>query len=351
MEAGQHSMREVVRASAYTGFVDLVRELGGDVKRIAAERHLATPKFERPDEFISSRELNLLVTACAESIGRLDLGLLWGEATDPSILGPLHIAMSNSDTARDAIELASAYLHVHSPVWEVSRTQLPERSEDLVGVRFRIIRPPPMEQMIERHMVMLHRALEVMCNGKYRPIEVWFQHARLSPVPTYKRVFGVVPQFDRPHCGIMVERTALAAYRPGRNRQLLDMAETYLRSQTPVNGASVVHDVANMIRVMIESEDCTGAQIARALGLHERTMQRRLNMADTSFEKIKDSILREMAIILLRDPDVQISRIAWKLHYTNGSAFTRACQRWFGLSPREVRQTLTRGKPLELMPT
>lgn len=344
-------MREVVRASAYAGFVELVKTLGGDVKQIAAERHLATPRFERPDEFISSRELNLLVTACAESTGRSDLGLLWGGITQPSILGPLHIAMSNSDTARDAIDLATAYLHVHSPIWEISRTPMPNRGEDLVALRCLMVRPPPMEQMIERHMVLLHRAFERMCCGKYRPIKVWFQHSRMSPVPAYKKAFGVVPEFDRPQCGIVVERVALAAYRPGQNRQLLDMAETYLRSLTPINGSSIVQDVANMIRVMIESEDCTSAQIARALGLHERTMQRRLHASDATFEKIKDSVLREMAVMMLRDPDVQISCIAWQLHYTNGSAFTRACQRWFGVSPREVRQKLVKHRPLEVLET
>jgi AraC-like DNA-binding protein len=190
-----------------------------------------------------------------------------------------------------------------------------------------------------------------MCSGKYRPVEVWFQHSRMSAVPCYRRAFGIVPQFDRPRCGIIVERTALAAYRSGRNRQLLEMAETYLRNQTPINGLSIVQHVANMIRVMIESEDCTSAEVARALGLHERTMQRRLQAIGASFEKIKDSVLREMAVMLLRDPDVQISHIAWKLHYANSSAFTRACQRWFGLSPREVRQKLTEGSQAELLPS
>ncbi len=344
-------MREVVRASAYAGLVELARSLGGDVRKIAAERNLTLPKFERPDQLICSRELNLLVTACAEATGHSDLGLLWGETTQLSILGPLHIAMSNSSTARDAIDLAAAYLHVHSPIWEVSRTPVPDSSQDLVALRCLMVRPPPMEQMFERHMVMLHRALEAMCNGKYRPLEVWFHHSRMSAVLAYRRAFGIVPQFDRPQCGIVVERAALAAYRPARNHQLLEMAETYLRTLSPAGGSSIVQDVANMIRLMIESEDCSSSQVAKGLGLHERTMQRRLQVSGASFERLKDGVLRDMAVMLLRDPDVQISHIAWQLHYANGSAFTRACQRWFGVAPREARLRLVRGQQLELVPS
>jgi AraC-like DNA-binding protein len=342
-------MREVVRASAYAGLVDLVKSLGGDLGKIANAAGIPLPKFERPDELISSRSLSLLLNAAAEATHQHDLGLRWGEITELSILGPLYIAMTNSDTAREAVDLATAYLHVHSPVTEVIHTPLPDRGEDFIGLRTRMLRPPPMMQTFERHMVLLHRTLDMLCAGQYRAVEVRFQHQRISPVYTYKRIFGIEPEFERQQSGIVVERSALAAFTAGRNRQLLEMAETYLRNQTPINGSSIVLDVANMIHVMIESEDCTSAQIARALGLHERTLQRRLSDAGTSFEKIKDSILREMALMLLQDPDVQISRIAWRLHYTNGSAFTRACQRWFGLSPRDVRNRLVSGKPVELM--
>lgn len=341
------AMREIVRASAYAGFVELLKTLGADVGKIAAAASVPLPKFDRPDEFISSRNLCLLLNAAAEATQHADLGLRWGGITEQSVLGPLYIAMANSDTAREAIDLATAYIHVHSPVTELIHTQLPERTEDFIGPRSLMRHPPPLMQTYERHVVLLHHMLGTMCGSRYRPVEVWFQHPRISPLYTYRRIFGIDPEFDRHQSGIVVERSALSTFRSGRNHQLLDMAETYLRTQAPTNGSSIVQDVANMIRVMIETEDCTGMQVARALGLHERTMQRRLSVADTSFEKIKDGILREMAVILLRDPDVQISRIAWNLHYTNGSAFTRACQRWFGASPRDVRQQLISGKQLE----
>jgi AraC-like DNA-binding protein len=342
-------MREIVRASAYAGFVELVSRLGGDVAKIAAGAGITLPRFEHPDEFVSSRNLNLLLNAAAEATHHPDLGLRWGEITELSFLGPLYIAMENSDTVRDAIDLAAAYVHVHSPITEVIHTPLPDRGDDFVGARSRMPHPPPMMQMHERHVVLLHRMLNVMCCGRYRPVEVWFQHQRISPLYTYRKIFGVDPDFGRPQSGVVVERTALAAYRTGRNRQLLAMAETYLRTQPPRSETSIVPDVTNMLRVMIESEDCSAAQVARALGLHERTMQRRLQTCNTSFERMKDGVLRELAVMLLRDPDVQISSIAWKLHYANSSAFTRACQRWFGASPRDVRRRLVRGQSLEVL--
>src|SRR5215510_5899373 len=66
-------MREVVRASAFAGLSELVAQLGGDLKQIAAEAHVPMPNFERPDEFISSRNLNLLLAAAATKTGHPDL--------------------------------------------------------------------------------------------------------------------------------------------------------------------------------------------------------------------------------------------------------------------------------------
>jgi AraC-like DNA-binding protein len=338
------AMREVVRASAYAGFVDLVNQFGGDTTRIAAAAGVALPHFERPDEFISSRNLNLLLDSAARLTKRPDFGLRWGAVTGPAILGPLHIAMSNSGTARDAIDLAAAYMHVHSPVWDVSRTPLEKREEDIVALRCLMQKPPPIAQMFERNMLLLHRALIVMCVGKYRPIEVWFAHERLSPLANYRAAFGVAPEFGRQVSGIVVKRSALAAYRPARNHQLLEMAETYLRRQVRENGSALSLQVAGMVRVMIESADCTPAQVARGLGLHERTMQRRLQEEGTTFEEIKDGVRRDLAQEFLADQDVQISHIAYRLHYTNPSGFSRACQRWFGRSPRDVRERLTAGR-------
>lgn len=339
-------MRETIRASAYAGLVDLVGSLGGDIGRIAAKAGLRLPRFERPDDFISSRNLNLLLNAAAITLDRPDLGLMWGARTSLDALGPLSVAIMNSDTARDAVDLAALYLHVHSPVWEVARTPLPKSPNDLISLRCLMKNPPPLMQMCERKTVALHRVLAAICPKSYQPAEVWFHHARLSPLRTYTAIFGIPPEFGRQQTGIVVDRKTLSEFLPGRSRMMLEMARTYLASQSEPQGVSLAHEVGSMVRIFIESEDCSASQIARAMNLHERTLQRRLHAEQISFEQIKDDVRRDLAVEYLGDADIPMSSIAFRLHYKNQSALTRSCKRWFGLSPRQVRQKLLDGRSI-----
>jgi AraC-like DNA-binding protein len=95
-----------------------------------------------------------------------------------------------------------------------------------------------------------------------------------------------------------------------------------------------------MVRVLIKTSDVSAGETARALGLHERTLQRRLREEGTSFERIKDDVRRGMAEALLADLQTPVTEIAELLRYASPAAFTRACRRWFGDSPRNMRRRM-----------
>ena len=61
---------------------------------------------------------------------------------------------------------------------------------------------------------------------------------------------------------------------------------------------------------------------------------------DATFETIKDAVRRDLAHSYLGQKSVPLSQIGEMLGYAEASAFTRACRRWFGKAPREVRREL-----------
>ena len=82
-------------------------------------------------------------------------------------------------------------------------------------------------------------------------------------------------------------------------------------------------------------------EIARQLGLHERTLQRRLAEQNLYFEEIVDQVRRERASEYLQFSAIPLIQVATFLGYSNQTALTRACRRWFGESPQDHR----RGNP------
>jgi AraC-like DNA-binding protein len=196
------------------------------------------------------------------------------------------------------------------------------------------------EQNDERIVASLHKALGQLGGARYRPHEVWFTHEPISPIATYRKVFGATPLFGKPAMGIAIERTILDSWRAGGSSQMKEIAEVYLRAQSPPPNKDFTTRVASMARSLLNGGECTPEQAAKALGVHARTLQRRLKDEGSSFEKIKDDARREWAESLLVQPAVTLSQIAQMLNYADSSAFSRSCRRWFGESPRSYRAKL-----------
>ncbi len=76
------------------------------------------------------------------------------------------------------------------------------------------------------------------------------------------------------------------------------------------------------------------------LGCSPRTLQSRLTQCGTSFEHLLNDIRRTNAEDLLRLGSFSMSQISGKLGFSELSAFTRAAQRWFGMSPSAYRKKI-----------
>ena len=77
------------------------------------------------------------------------------------------------------------------------------------------------------------------------------------------------------------------------------------------------------------------------LGLHPRTLQRRLREEGECFESLKDSVRRDVALQYLIQPDVPLSRVAELLGYSEASVLSRSCARWFSATPKQLRNELS----------
>jgi AraC-like DNA-binding protein len=77
--------------------------------------------------------------------------------------------------------------------------------------------------------------------------------------------------------------------------------------------------------------------IASALCMSERTLQRRLQAEKTSFQDLVDTTRKELAKQYLRQRDLTLTQNAALLGFADPSTFFRSCRRWFGMSPHEYR--------------
>ncbi len=78
-------------------------------------------------------------------------------------------------------------------------------------------------------------------------------------------------------------------------------------------------------------------QIARSLGVTERTLRRRLVASGAGYRAVLDAALRDIALAGLRERGAEVKEVAYRLGFSDVSTFHRAFKRWTGVTPAEYR--------------
>lgn len=95
-------------------------------------------------------------------------------------------------------------------------------------------------------------------------------------------------------------------------------------------------EVEGRIETLLEAGEARIGTVARELRMSRQTLYRRLKAEGVSFEGLRDGVRRRLALKLISD-GVAVKEAAWRLGFSDPSAFSRAFKRWTGKSPRDLR--------------
>ena len=82
-------------------------------------------------------------------------------------------------------------------------------------------------------------------------------------------------------------------------------------------------------------------EIAKLLGVSERTFTRQLSREGTTFSQLLASVQSQRSENLLENRNLTVSEVAYRMGYADPAAFTRAFTSWQGLTPSEWRRSRT----------
>jgi AraC-like DNA-binding protein len=180
----------------------------------------------------------------------------------------------------------------------------------------------------------------LLSEGNCHLQEVWFPHAPAAAEATYRSRFPAPITFRADRPGLAFLAKDLNRPITEQNRELHDLATSYLDSQLPRGRTPFTTQVRQATEALLGTGTCGHRQVANALYMHPRTLQRRLREEGTSFEDIKDEVRRDLAQRYLSQPDVPLSQVTSLLDYSEQSALGRSCRRWFHATPKEFRNRL-----------
>ena len=111
------------------------------------------------------------------------------------------------------------------------------------------------------------------------------------------------------------------------------------------DGEAWIEDVRETLSGLLGRGRCRIQDLAAARGTSVRTLQRRLAETGLTYSRVVDEIRFAEARRRLAQPGALLKEVAADVGFCEPASFTRACRRWTGLSPRELRRRLQASGP------
>jgi AraC-like DNA-binding protein len=334
-------MTAVIRAGALKGYGALMRELGADPRPVLERNDIDPGLLEDPESMISLGAMarlledSSLVTQCP------DFGLrLAGHQDSRDLLGPLAIAIQNAATVEQALTDAARYLFFHSPAYEVVLDPHSPLFADCATLYFaiRIEGFLPQRQLLDGCLGYTFVFSRMMTGGQFRLRGVSLPHTPSASKAVYRRFFNAPVHFEQPYAGLHVDRDMIRADLKSANPMLRQLAIDYIAQRCPPRAHTMSNRVRHALTRTMGASRGTKKEIAELLSMHPRTLQRRLEDEGLTFEGIREDVYKTATLHFLRETDVPLKQLAGALGFSEQSALTRSCARWFGASPSRIRR-------------
>jgi AraC-like DNA-binding protein len=326
-----------VRVSGLRGYSDLVTSLGGDPEQLARDCGVDARILSDEDALIPYRQVIHLTEHCATQLDVPDFGLRLAATQDIGILGPLAVAMQNSSTVEEAMRCAASHLFVQSPALHMGINEQGNQTRVEIQINLSSMPHQGMRQAEDLAAGVGHGILTLLAGDNCDLIRIELPHEPLCPAAVYEHYFGAPVFFACAANAIIVSTATMKTCLSERSEQLRQLATNYLDVQFPTPDGLVATRVETAIRRTLGTDSCNRTTVARAMAIHPRTLQRRLEHEGESFDQIRDRVRREKAEYYLRQTNAPLSQVAGIIGYSEQSILSRSCRRWFGQPPRKVR--------------
>jgi len=337
-------MPTLIRASNMWGFGALVRELGADPARLQARFGITPAAEHEEDAFIAFEPFVRLLEASAEELDCPDFGLRLAQWQGLDILGPIAVIARNAQTLQDGLGSIARYLYVHSPALKLAVESRGAGTDLKFTYEVTELSLSVLRQGYELSMANGVQMIRLLGGPDARPSAISFLHEQMGPDSAYAEALGCEVRFGQSWCGFelplgLAERTIDTA-----DPQTRRIATKYLEANYLPSTATLSERVAELTRRLLVTGHCTADTVADELGMHPRTLQRRLVEEGERFQDILDRERRDQAARYLAEPGLQLNQIAGLLGYAEQSTLNRSCRRWFGQTPLQYRAELRGGR-------
>ena len=309
----------------------ILRVLGVDPDVVIAGAGINPRLFDTADCVLSARVFARLLRHCAERTKCSHFGILLGAEATLVAFGLLGCLMRSCDTLGDALRV----LEVHLRIQDSSAVMRLEVDEEVAVLSY-----APYEAGVEEPGLIAEfalartvHALRHLCGLGWALSEVLIPRRQPANTSVYLACFGAPVSFDREIAALVFPAKLLSMRLVSADSAMRRAAEGRVLELERTCRCDLTDELRRMLRTELLKGRCLIADAARSLSIHPRTFNRRLKAAGTGFRTLADEMRFEIARQLIADTEMPLGRVSAVLDFSEPAAFTRAFQRWSGVTP------------------
>ncbi len=330
-------MISYIRVGKLPYFSATVRQFGVDPERILKNVGLDPAVLDNPDNFISYAHYRQLLVEAVEATGCERFGLLISKMLGPQSLGVVGFSMQQSPDFGTALSVLSQFFHLHDQHGTIT--------VDLLKDRFRVSHNipdpevPGSIQALDVSAAAGHNLFNTLMGENICALRYEFPYPRPADISAYAFLEAQELVFDTQNLGIVIDRKYLEAPIAHHDPNMANLLCEYMGTLDNRAGDVLANKIKLIVKDMLSTGECSLKAVAELFKITPRTLQNRLKHEHTSFHNIMEDVRKELALHYLRSSQMDLTKIALLIGYSDSSAFSRSFRRWYSKTPSKWRKS------------
>lgn len=313
--------------------------LGCDSNAIFAKAGINLSDATDPNSRFSVKDMTKVWACAVAETGNDAIGLEAAVHYKPTSFHALGYSILASTNLKEAFLRLAKYTAVVSNAGKISVTEelqrykvCLERSVDEDGT------PLISDEALDAFIACLIYICRYLYHSDFSPLLVELERPAPLDVGPYENAYGCSVVFSMPESSIYIAKVEMDRELPTGDAEL-----AYINDQVIVNylarleRGDVVGQVQAKIIETLPGGESSQEAVAAALNLSLRSLQRKLQLAGTSYSEEYDKVRMHLAKKYLNQSHRSIVDVSFMLGFKNLSSFSRAFKRWTGMSPARYR--------------
>lgn len=325
-----------MRAGPLMGLIAILREHGIEPEPVLECFGLELRHFENPDAEQPFIAVSRFYKRCVELTGCEHLGLLVGKRADPSSLGIAGFMLRTAQDVDMALQALARHLDLHDQGGVVTLNTIDEFTS--LGYALHLPGVSTTDQIYDQSITIACNIMRSLCGEDWNPTEVLLSRSKPRDTAPYKQVFRAPVRFNATESAIVFPTRWLKHKLPSKDPLLFVYLEQKAAELRKNKEMELIGQLHRFVRGTLITKACAAGEAAQHIGVHERTLNRRLRERGTSFRNEVNVVRYAMARSFLANSKATNAEIALALGYTDATTFIHAFKRWSGMSPSQWRE-------------